>query len=206
MPVRSRLISPVPQPKVITGGHFLTLDTLGGVVQRPLAGGAAAAGSEHSESPPSQGDIEEEGPPVTRSQSTTPQSPKRAAAPVDRFGLIHVVSVHHTVPIPAELQKLPYAAVVLEILGEDFADGGNTFLQRMIIAGIPMLIVGKSVDVDDALRFVRKVEEAASMTLQKNTVELCRPAAVNANIAYRFVAHKMVLVTSVPLPFKVCLL
>lgn len=193
-PIRSRLASAVPQPKVITGGHFLTLDTLGETDRKKKAETSTAeeaAGSQ--ETPPGE---------LSSPVSSTP-SPKRAADPVARWGLVHVASIHHTVPVPAELQKLAYAAVILELTQSDFAENGNTMIQRLIIAGVPILVVGSGVDVDEALRFVRRVEDEIQKPMHKVTIELCRPAGRTGGGVYRYVSHRMVLLTNIPIPFKV---
>ena len=196
LPVRNRLLTAVPQPVVITGGAFLTLDTLGASTK-----GAKEKDKETS-SPILTGEGDTQSSAESAESTPSKRTAKRAAEPVDRSGLIHVASVAPKVAIPGELQRLPYAAVVLELHGGEFSEGGNNMLQRLAIAGVPMLVVGRWMEVEDFLKFLQTAEEGGLMVLQKVHVDLCVPAR-NAPVPYRFTSHRIVLITKTAIPFKV---
>jgi hypothetical protein len=124
--------------------------------------------------------------------------PKRPAGKAVRTGIIHVTSLLVGVPVPAELQSLAYAAVLVEV-GEMETTGLHAMLLKMLFNGVPMLFCGTPSDMAFVTQFLK--HQAQDEQLTTLNINLYRPSKDGR---YLFQAMQLLLVSKNPLTFRVC--
>ena len=187
-PVRCRLLNPIPAPEIRLGGQYLTVD-----LHPPTKASVEPQPSAPVDTPE----------PTSSEASAVPSRgsrPKRAAAPVGRYGLVHVAGFHYQAPLPADLSNINYSAVIVEAGENNFSEGVHPHLVRLVSRGVPTLIVGKHTEVRELTQFL-KDSIADHRTYE---VEICRPPTAGGAGSYRFTRTKMVIVVRTALTWKVC--
>jgi hypothetical protein len=59
-------------------------------------------------------------------------------------------------PLPQPLQALDYRAVVLEAGPGEYLCGVHAIVPRLIMKGVPLLVVGGSGDIMEVMSYIRK--------------------------------------------------
>lgn len=183
--VRLRLLSAIPSPEIVFGGQYVTVDL-------------------H----PSKGSTEPTTEPVSGAEPSTQGSgvvrkvAKRAAAPVGRFGLIHIAAFSPKSPLPSDLTNLPYKALIIEAGSNDFADGVHPQVTRLLNRGVPALVCGEKQDVQELLQYLKDgLDEVRVLDM-----ELCRPPIAGETLVgrYRYHRYQLVMLYKMVMPWKVC--
>ena len=183
--VRQRLLTPIPQPEVRLGGAYVTVD---------LHPPTKATSPKASEAESSAAVAED-------ATQGAKKAGKRAAAAVDRYGLIHITGFNHRAPLPSDLSNIQYSALVVEASEQDFTDGVHPQVTRLLSRGVPTLVVGERQDVNEFLTFVRD----SIVDSRQYDMELTIPATAHDPKAgyYRYRRYRMVFISRSTIQWKV---
>jgi hypothetical protein len=161
--LRQRLLGPVMEPVVKIGGVFGTLDLHG--MSLPGRGLSTPGKSKKPEEEVS-----------STQEISTPgrAAAKRAAQPeAPKTGLIHVVPMQSTDNAwPKDLRLLDLAAVVVEVEPQQFADEDSvhTEVLRLMLTGVPMIAVGRDIDLRDLQARLTKLLGSEMTVFRKDIV------------------------------------
>ena len=179
LPIRETLKQPIPNPEVLVGGEFVTINVCGPQKTPP------PNASQAPEPPEDLGtEVIDEGEPnlFPSSSATAPSEPATrrealmAALGVPDFGLIHLVGLQPGSFVPASLKDLPYQLVIIEVTQEDASKGVHQLVARLINATESLLVVltGDPYNVTDVAAAIQR--DVTREQLKQTSIRMYHPS------------------------------
>ena len=139
---------------------------------------------------------------MQEAEATPKKTAKRAAAPVPRYGLIHIAGFQYQSPLPADLVNIQYSAMVIEAGESNFTEGVHPQVTRLLQRGVPALVCGTRQDVTELMQFIRDSLDEVHVY----DMELAKPAKAGDGKAgyYRYRRYRVVIIMKQTLAWKVC--
>lgn len=200
--IREALREPIPNPDVVVGGEFITIDTWARtsatVSEPPAAEPPADLGTEPI--------IEEDvNAPIPKPTVQAPVEPRTAGSEPEeeskpKTGLLHLVGMKFGSYVPASLRDLSYSVVFVEATDDD-SRGIHTLVGR-IISNSEHVLVAVMGDVNSAADAVASIQKAY-VREQLKVVMIRVYIPTNSNPPYAFDEMHLYLLYRLSLSMKV---
>ena len=216
-PVRESLKIPIPNPEVVVGGEFITIDTL---AQRSVPKGAAAAAPSPKKEPEEEeegmlpterilegSEGEEEATPTATPPVRSPgMAPRREPPPEQaegvKYGLIHLVPMMVGSMVPQSLRTLGYSLVIVEAAELEAEKGVHSLVPRLLTENPELLvaIIGEALHCGEALASIQR-----NITREDLKIYTIRVYWPNTGVPpWNFAEMQLLLISRWTLTWRVC--
>ena len=199
--VREELLQPIPNPDVVVGGEFITVETQqrSRVSQAPSKQCPNPDIEAYSEASEPDSDIAV---PALRPTAERRSSSQPPAQEIPKCGVIHLVGMKPGSVVPASLKDLEYSLVVIEVSEADSGASVHSFVARLVNScdRIMVAIMGDRISCGDARAALQS--DVVREQLKCCSVRVYRPEPNTS--PYQFGEQELLLITRINCGFKAC--